>query len=78
MIKRRKMRLNGEWSLLAGNRVYELKVPEAPGLSISVSSETSILISNERGTVNAVFILSLKFRLMNHKLLKSYDVSEII
>ena len=25
MIKRRKMRLNGEWSLLAGNRVYELK-----------------------------------------------------
>ena len=78
MFKRRKMRFNGEWSLLAGNRVYELKEPEVPGLSISVSSETSILISNERGTVNAVFILSLKFRLMNHKLLKSYDVSEII
>jgi hypothetical protein len=25
MFKRRKMRFNGEWSLLAGNRVYELK-----------------------------------------------------
>ena len=25
MFKRRKMRLNGEWSLLAGNRVYELR-----------------------------------------------------
>ena len=24
MFKRRKMRFNGEWSLLAGNRVYEL------------------------------------------------------
>jgi hypothetical protein len=24
MIKRRKMQLNGEWRLLAGNRVYEL------------------------------------------------------
>ena len=24
MIKRRKIRLNGEWRLLAGNRVYEL------------------------------------------------------
>ena len=26
MFKRRKMRFNGEWSLLAGNRVYELKI----------------------------------------------------
>jgi hypothetical protein len=25
MFKRRKIRLNGEWSLLAGNRVYELR-----------------------------------------------------
>jgi hypothetical protein len=25
MFKRRKMRFNGEWSLLAGNRVYELR-----------------------------------------------------
>jgi hypothetical protein len=25
MFKHRKMRFNGEWSLLAGNRVYELK-----------------------------------------------------
>jgi hypothetical protein len=24
MFKRREMRFNGEWSLLAGNRVYEL------------------------------------------------------
>jgi hypothetical protein len=24
MFKRRKMRLNGEWSLLGGNRAYEL------------------------------------------------------
>jgi hypothetical protein len=24
MFKHRKMRFNGEWSLLAGNRVYEL------------------------------------------------------
>ena len=26
MFKRRKIRLNGEWSLLAGNRVYELRL----------------------------------------------------
>ena len=26
MFKRRKMRFNGEWSLLAGKRVYELRV----------------------------------------------------
>jgi hypothetical protein len=26
MFKRRKMRFNGEWSLLAGNRVYELRI----------------------------------------------------
>ena len=29
MFKRRKMRLNGEWSLLAGNRVYELTLNKA-------------------------------------------------
>jgi hypothetical protein len=29
MFKRRKMRFNGEWSLLAGNRVYELIMKSA-------------------------------------------------
>jgi hypothetical protein len=29
MFKRRKMRFNGEWSLLAGNRVYELSQPQS-------------------------------------------------
>jgi hypothetical protein len=29
MFKRRKMRLNGEWSLIAGNRVYELRLTHA-------------------------------------------------
>jgi hypothetical protein len=32
MFKHRKMRFNGEWSLLAGNRVYELR-PLVPKIS---------------------------------------------
>jgi hypothetical protein len=31
MFKRRKMRFNGEWSLLAGNRVYELSIEKCVG-----------------------------------------------
>jgi hypothetical protein len=36
MFKRRKMRFNGEWSLLAGNRVYELMTHTAPNNFFSV------------------------------------------
>jgi hypothetical protein len=39
MFKRRKMGLNGEWSLLAGNRVYELMF-RRPKLTLQITTST--------------------------------------
>ena len=59
MFKRRKMRFNGEWSLLAGNRVYELNKKLHRNKEFRSDEKflelTKILEIKNKGTIGGLF-----------------------